>query len=61
MPDIKDTLEKAQRELGLSRETELVAWKQSYALTGIGYVLLAMVMIIEDLETGGEEDVHTRR
>ena len=54
MANVKDILQKAQNELDLSKDSELTAWKQSLALTGIGYALLAIAMIIEDMETEDE-------
>ena len=57
MAEIKarDVIEAARHELEMGRQTELVSWKQSYALSGIGFALLALVMIIEDLEFGDEQ------
>lgn len=52
MPDAKDLIEKAYHELEMGWQTELVSWKQSYAFSGMGYALLALVQIIEDVELG---------
>ena len=56
MADVKDILQKAQHELDMGKHTERASWKQSYALLGIGYALLAIAMIIEDVELGDDEE-----
>lgn len=54
MADIKDTIQRAQHELDMGKQTELVSWKNAYALLGIGYALLAIAQIVEDVETRDE-------
>ena len=61
MADVKDILQKAQHELDMGKHIELVSWKQAYALLGIGYALLANAMIVEDVETGDEDENRNSR
>ena len=54
MAKIKDILEKAERALENAENSDLPGCRQSYSLLGIGLSMLAIAMIVEDLETEDE-------
>ena len=51
MAKIKDILEKAERALENAQNSDLPGCRQSYSLLGIGFSLMAIAMIVEDVET----------
>ena len=57
MANIKDILEKASRALETAENSDLPGCRQSYSLLGIGLSLMAIAMIVEDIETGDEEKI----
>ena len=57
MAKIKDILEKAERALENAQNSDLPGCRQSYSLLGIGFSLMAIAMIVEDIETGDEEPI----
>ena len=55
MANIKDILEKASRALENAENSDLPGCRQSYSLLGIGFSLMAIAMIVEDVETQDDD------
>ena len=51
MADVREVLDKAYEELESARQSDLPSCQQIHAQTGIGYAILGLAMIVEDVET----------